>query len=619
MRLQNKITYFYLVSTLVVVIVIVLVSLFSFRHFSMQTAKEHAKTVAEIARVGLTELMINGVIDKRAGYLGRLAEIEGVESIRVTRSNHVRKQFKEGAETEMIQDSTDEKVLQTGKPSYYLENEGANPILRSTIPFIAHLNDTPNCLSCHQVKEGAVLGAITIRTALGDLKEKAIITVATIAGFVLISTLITMLFFRRLFRPLLETTAEVKNVVMLAKQGQLNRKIKVKTHDEVGEIATEMNELMMHLDKGLTHINDNVAQLIDFNPKDSNDSLANTITMIESLANASNFKKSIEEDETKEEVYERLGYVLQNKFEIKEFSIYEINADVKNKITPMIVDGVADSSCRWCDPQMTVRSDACRVKRTGHVIDNVETPLICNFFHSDNENKRHICMPIIQSGRVGSVIQLICDEEKGKQLQKTIPFLQPYLREASPVIETKRLMSTLRESNLKDAMTGLNNRRFLEEYVDTMVANNDRNKSSISILMLDLDYFKKVNDTYGHDIGDKVLIELSKVLVQSVRNSDMVIRYGGEEFLIILQNTKENYGFEVAEKIRLQVEKLKIQAAGVVLQKTISIGVSDFPDDSDTFWQAVKYADVALYQAKKNGRNQSIRFTPELWNETEGY
>jgi diguanylate cyclase (GGDEF)-like protein len=95
----------------------------------------------------------------------------------------------------------------------------------------------------------------------------------------------------------------------------------------------------------------------------------------------------------------------------------------------------------------------------------------------------------------------------------------------------------------------------------------------------------------------------------------MVIRYGGEEFLIILQNTAEKYGDQMAEKIRAAVEEMKIQVAGATLQKTISIGIADFPDDSDTFWQALKYADVALYQAKDKGRNQAIHFSPEMWED----
>jgi diguanylate cyclase (GGDEF)-like protein len=168
-------------------------------------------------------------------------------------------------------------------------------------------------------------------------------------------------------------------------------------------------------------------------------------------------------------------------------------------------------------------------------------------------------------------------------------------------------------------MTGLNNRRFLEEYVETLVASVQRKHAHAAILMLDLDYFKMVNDTYGHDAGDAVLKALSTVLKQSVRASDMVIRYGGEEFLIILMDSQGESAERVAETIRAAVEALKVQVAGVVLQKTISIGISDFPTDSDTFWQAVKFADVALYQAKEQGRNRVIRFDPSMWSDNKEY
>jgi diguanylate cyclase (GGDEF)-like protein len=135
----------------------------------------------------------------------------------------------------------------------------------------------------------------------------------------------------------------------------------------------------------------------------------------------------------------------------------------------------------------------------------------------------------------------------------------------------------------------------------------------IAFMMLDLDYFKMVNDTYGHDAGDSVLKALSRVLTESVRTSDYVIRYGGEEFLILLQETDAAAAVDVAEKIRAAVEDLKVQVAGGLLQKTISIGISGYPEDSDTFWQAVKYADVALYHAKDIGRNRVVRFTKALW------
>ena len=125
---------------------------------------------------------------------------------------------------------------------------------------------------------------------------------------------------------------------------------------------------------------------------------------------------------------------------------------------------------------------------------------------------------------------------------------------------------------------------------------------------------KQVNDTHGHEAGDKVIKTLADILKRNVRSSDMAVRYGGEEFLIVLIDTGIEAALKVAEKIRVEVESTKVPLPSGMLQKTISIGVSEYPKDSDTFWQVVKFADVALYQAKSSGRNRVVRFTPELWN-----
>jgi len=137
--------------------------------------------------------------------------------------------------------------------------------------------------------------------------------------------------------------------------------------------------------------------------------------------------------------------------------------------------------------------------------------------------------------------------------------------------------------------------------------------------MADLDYFKKINDTYGHEAGDMVLKELAGVLRSSVRETDLVVRYGGEEFLLVLRDTDAGNADMVAEKLRAAVEAMKVQLAGVQLQKTISIGVATFQVDSESFWQIVKYADVAMCQAKEAGRNRVLHFTPEMWTDQTEY
>jgi len=594
-NLNVKVTLFFVSIAAVLLAVLTAMSLYAFRSFSITSATEHIRTAGEIVRVHLTESMINGVIDKRERFLQRLVEIQGLKSARVIRSQDVVQQFGNGLAVESIADDIEQAVLREGKARFEVESQGDETVFRGTIPYIATVNGTPNCLQCHQVKEGAVLGAVTMSISVDVLKEKAIYTVAGIAGAVTVFALLLIVLLRRLLRPISETANAVEDAVQRALLGNFQTHVEKRTNDEIGQIATDMNRLLTFLDDGLNRIGSNVARLTERTPAPGENLLTATIEMVEGLTKAAHFKQAIEEDESKTEIYQRLATTLKNEFQLKEFSIYEVSSNKKHMQT-ILVDGQMADACRWCDPQILVRPEACRVRRTGHLVDGVSNPEICYSFRPPAElgARRHICFPVIQSGSVGSVVQLIATPAEQEALEGKAPFINVYLRETAPVLETKRLMESLRDSTLLDPMTGLHNRRFLEEYVETLVANVQRKRTNVAILMLDLDYFKMVNDTYGHDAGDAVLKALSNVLKQSVRASDLVIRYGGEEFLIILIDSAGSVADRVAENIRVAVENLKVQIAGIVLQKTISIGISDFPTDSETFWQAVKFADIAL-------------------------
>ncbi len=616
MNLNSKVTVFFGAISISLVAMLLAISLFAFRSFSIASSTEHIRTSAEIIRVHLTESMINGVIDKRESFLIRLMEVQGLTSARVVRSPLVDRQFGRGLNQESASDEIEQQVLRDGKAQYQVFETAEDTLMRGTIPFVATNRGSPNCLQCHEVPEGSVLGAVTLLVSVGGLKSKAMLTVAGIGGTVALFATIAFFLIRRLIRPIAATAENVEIAVQRALNGDFKAKVEVVTKDEIGQIALDMNRLLTFLDSGLSRIGVNVARLTNRTPSPDENQLDATIDMVDGLTRAAHFKQAIEEDETKAEIHQRLAGTLKNEFGIDEFSVYEIIAN-RNQMVPLFVDGEMDGDCRWCDPQIMVRSEGCRARRTGHMVDGVVTPGICYAFKPEEGvgARRHVCLPIIQSGSVGNVLQLVTTPDKAERLASQIPYINVYLREAAPVLETKKLMETLRESSLRDPMTGLNNRRFLEEYVDTLVATVQRRKARVAVMMLDLDFFKMVNDTYGHDAGDTVIKALAKVLRQSVRTSDLVIRYGGEEFLIVLNDTPPEDADIVAEKIRASVEALDIQAGSTLIKKTISIGVSDFPNDSDTFWQAVKFADVALYQAKETGRNRVIRFQKEMWTD----
>jgi len=179
--------------------------------------------------------------------------------------------------------------------------------------------------------------------------------------------------------------------------------------------------------------------------------------------------------------------------------------------------------------------------------------------------------------------------------------------------KTQKYIKKIEQLNLIDPMTELYNRRFLEEVVSKIMSQSERNEDIYSVLMLDVDWFKKVNDTYGHDVGDTVIVEIAKVIKKNIRDADLAIRYGGEEFVIILHNPSKEGTLFVANKIHSAFGKKIFNVGnGNTIQKTLSIGIAHYPSNGDSIWKCIKYADTALYVAKTTGRNKIVEYTQNM-------
>ena len=152
-----------------------------------------------------------------------------------------------------------------------------------------------------------------------------------------------------------------------------------------------------------------------------------------------------------------------------------------------------------------------------------------------------------------------------------------------------------------DKLTGIFNRRMLDQILQIELDITQRHERDLSLIILDIDYFKQVNDTYGHLVGDEVLKDMASIISKNLRASDVFGRYGGEEFLVICTQTNEDNAFNLAEKLRKIIEEYKFNQVGT---KTISLGISSF-EKNDTMEQLFKKADEALYCAKEKGRNRS--------------
>jgi diguanylate cyclase (GGDEF)-like protein len=156
-----------------------------------------------------------------------------------------------------------------------------------------------------------------------------------------------------------------------------------------------------------------------------------------------------------------------------------------------------------------------------------------------------------------------------------------------------------------DALTQLYNRGYWEERFASEFKRQQRNARSMSLIMFDIDHFKKVNDTYGHPAGDSVIRAVAKTLIDSSREIDLAGRYGGEEFCILLLDSDKDDAFNYAERLRTTIESLPINTDAGELKITVSLGVSEWSADFTEYGQWIQSADQALYQSKMNGRNQS--------------
>jgi two-component system cell cycle response regulator len=164
------------------------------------------------------------------------------------------------------------------------------------------------------------------------------------------------------------------------------------------------------------------------------------------------------------------------------------------------------------------------------------------------------------------------------------------------------------EMAITDQLTGLYNRRYMTSHLDNLMASAARAGKTLAFVIMDIDYFKAVNDTHGHDIGDEVLHEFAKRIGENIRGIDLACRYGGEEFVVVMPETDAGFAYAVAERLRKSIETtpIKISRAPGTINITISIGIAALEGSGDTAEALLRRADQALYSAKRNGRNRVV-------------
>ena len=270
----------------------------------------------------------------------------------------------------------------------------------------------------------------------------------------------------------------------------------------------------------------------------------------------------------------------------------------------------AEVTGSWNDCQLPATEfeiSECWALRTGHPHLVYSDDSVAQCTHVGDLKFSYLCIPILAQGETLGILHTQAESNETRLDPAELSFRTTFAGQIGLSIANLKLRDALRTQSIRDALTGLYNRRYLEEILERETRRARRAHQNLGIIMIDLDYFKKFNDTFGHDAGDAVLRETALYLTNGIRAEDFVCRFGGEEFVVVLPTAGPEAAQVRAETLRLKIRDLTILHQGKSMGMiTISAGVAAFPDHGTTPKELMAAADAALYEAKRNGRDQVV-------------
>jgi len=236
------------------------------------------------------------------------------------------------------------------------------------------------------------------------------------------------------------------------------------------------------------------------------------------------------------------------------------------------------------------------------------------FFRDGTKSGAFLIIPLfLRKNHPVGIISLY-RKDVGAFAENEISLFKKIGEEIAKVIDKTLLFRQTKELSITDELTGLYNRRYFKERFEREVVRAQRYNRPLTVLMIDIDYFKNFNDVNGHLMGDEILKRVAHTLESNIRKADLLARYGGEEFVVILPEIDKNHAMQVAEKLRATIEKKRFPKPENQPGKnlTISVGVAAFPNDSTEARELLDFADRALYKAKAAGRNRVVAYNSAL-------
>jgi diguanylate cyclase (GGDEF)-like protein len=225
----------------------------------------------------------------------------------------------------------------------------------------------------------------------------------------------------------------------------------------------------------------------------------------------------------------------------------------------------------------------------------------------------YVCLPLIGKGEIIGLLHLgtkrsVQEDDRQANIIELKEIAVIFAEYLALSIANIKLSERLTNQSLRDPLMGLYNRRYMDEIIQHEILRAARQQTRIGIVMIDIDHFKQINDTYGHDAGDEYLIKLAGFFKLKIRRgSDFIFRYGGEEFMLILPESSAEDTYKYAESIRKEIKNMKVNFRGQFLPSvTLSFGIAVYPDHGLDRIELIRIADNALYRAKEEGRDRVV-------------
>ncbi len=457
-----------------------------------------------------------------------------------------------------------------------------------------------------------VFGAIQISLISKFSMIQILLTLGIlIAGFsILVISISTNLLVQR---PLLRLI----DAIHQAETGNLKAQADVSSEDEIGQVSTQFNEMLgkihdLERNKLDTQRLLTVAQEeLKFKKvlEEKAQIIASTNRKLEESLNELSVLYNISQGLTgsidPEELCNLLGDGILKNIPMEDFAIMLMNEESKQLEVKSALGFKQEDSIRELifDLNEGVCGKVAKTKRLVYIANTSIEPKYLHYKGAKPENGSFLSIPLVAKNLLLGVMNFSRSGIDAFSNQE-IRLLQAIGSQVAMALENARLYAKTKELSLTDELTKVYNRRHFQKMIEMEYKRTKRFHRALSLMMIDVDYFKKFNDTYGHLEGDKILVELADRLSDNLREVDTVARYGGEEFSVLLPNTNLEEAEKVANKLREVVRSMPVnQRNGMGLQVTVSIGVAALDANSDSTEDLINHADIALYQAKASGRD----------------